>query len=199
MPICNHAREAPPERGAAAALGAVLLGPHKAPLVPAPIHTASTSEPAARWSDQRGRLYRQHARSEYSQRQRHLTPAGQRLNRRPRYWEPRKPLAGTGKPRRSGAVASPFPHLGNHLALVPAQRLDRQPGLPQIGLGHGDRRPGQRLGHAVVVPEHLGGGRPWSALGFRGQGASGLRISDCLPTSTCRRSSRRRRRCSPPA
>ncbi len=33
-------KEAPPERGAAAAFGAVLLGPHKAPLVPPAIHAA---------------------------------------------------------------------------------------------------------------------------------------------------------------
>ncbi len=39
-----------------------------------------------------------------------------------------------------------FRRLGNGLALVLAQRLDGQPGVPQIGLGHGDRRPGQRLG-----------------------------------------------------
>ncbi len=32
--------QAPPERGAGAALGAVLLGPHKAPLVPPSIHAA---------------------------------------------------------------------------------------------------------------------------------------------------------------
>ena len=39
----------------------------------------------------------------------------------------------------------------------PAQRLDRQPGFPQVGLAHRDRRLAQRLGDAVVVPEHLGG------------------------------------------
>ena len=33
---------------------------------------------------------------------------------------------------------------------VPAQRLHGQPGLPQIRWRHGDRRPGQRLCHAVV-------------------------------------------------
>ena len=36
----NRKRKPPPERGAGAALGAVLLGPHKAPLVPPAIHTA---------------------------------------------------------------------------------------------------------------------------------------------------------------
>ncbi len=43
-----------------------------------------------------------------------------------------------------------LPHLGNRLALVPAQGLDGQPGVPQVHLGHGDRLLGQRLGHAVV-------------------------------------------------
>ncbi len=50
-----------------------------------------------------------------------------------------------GKP-----AASPFPRLCNGLALVLAQRLDRQPGVPQVDLGHGGRRLGQRPGHAVV-------------------------------------------------
>ncbi len=50
-----------------------------------------------------------------------------------------------------------FRHLGNGLALVPAQRLHHKPGLPQIGGQHGNGRLGQRLGHAVVGPKHLGG------------------------------------------
>ena len=50
-----------------------------------------------------------------------------------------------------------LPHRGNGLALVLAQRLDGQAGVPQIGLVHGGRRPGQRLGDAVIWPEHLGG------------------------------------------
>ncbi len=50
-----------------------------------------------------------------------------------------------------------LPHRGNGLALVPAQRLDRQAGVPKVDLGHGDRRLGQRLGDAVVMPEHPGG------------------------------------------
>ncbi len=36
-------------------------------------------------------------------------------------------------------MASVFPHPGNGLALVPAQRLERQPGLPQVDLCHGQR------------------------------------------------------------
>ncbi len=36
--------------------------------------------------------------------------------------------------RGAGRCGSSFPHLDNRLALVPAQRLDRQPGPPQIGL-----------------------------------------------------------------
>ncbi len=44
-----------------------------------------------------------------------------------------------------------FRHLGNRLALVKAQRLDGQPGPPQIGLFHGDRRLGQRLGDALSI------------------------------------------------
>ena len=55
------------------------------------------------------------------------------------------------------AAASVFRHLGDRLALLEAQCLDRQPGPPQIGLAHRDRRLAQRLGDAVVVPEHLGG------------------------------------------
>ena len=42
-------KKAPPERNVAAAFGAVLLGPHKAPLVPSRRSMRrSTSEPAAR-------------------------------------------------------------------------------------------------------------------------------------------------------
>ncbi len=48
-----------------------------------------------------------------------------------------------------------LPRLGNRLALVPAQRLNGQPGVPQIGLVHGDRRLGQRLGDAMVGPSTL--------------------------------------------
>ncbi len=48
-------------------------------------------------------------------------------------------------------AVSAFRHPGNRLALVPAQGLDRQPGLLQIGLLHGDRRLGQRPGDAVVA------------------------------------------------
>ncbi len=55
-------------------------------------------------------------------------------------------------------AASPFPRLGNGLALVAAQRLDRKPGPPQIGLGHGLRGLGEGHGGVVVVPEHLGAG-----------------------------------------
>ncbi len=47
----------PPERGAGAALGAVLLGPHKALLCPRRSMRCSTSEPAASWVTH-GRLYR---------------------------------------------------------------------------------------------------------------------------------------------
>ena len=54
-------------------------------------------------------------------------------------------------------TTSPVCHLGNRLALLEAQCLNRQSRLPQIGLGHGDRRAGERPGDAVVVPEHLGG------------------------------------------
>ncbi len=52
--------EAPPERGASAALGAVLLGPRKAPLVPPAIHAAQ-HERAGRDGNSgcvRDRLYR---------------------------------------------------------------------------------------------------------------------------------------------
>ena len=47
--------------------------------------------------------------------------------------------------------------LGNRLALVPAQRLDRKPGQPQIGRSHGLGGLGEGHGDAVVGPEHLGG------------------------------------------
>ncbi len=74
-------KKAPPER-AGAALGAVLPGPHKTPLVPSAIH-AAPSEPAASAAGQRGRLYRWRPLSS-SQRHRPsytVSPAGQRLKR----------------------------------------------------------------------------------------------------------------------
>ncbi len=43
-----------------------------------------------------------------------------------------------------------LPHRGNGLALVLAQRLDGQAGVPKVGLGHGDRRLGQRRSDAVI-------------------------------------------------
>ncbi len=64
-------------------------------------------------------------------------------------------------------AVSVFPRRGDRLALVAAQRLDGQPGVPQVRLGHGDGRLGQRLGNAVVGPEHLGG------AGGVGQGRGG--------------------------
>ncbi len=80
-----------------------------------------------------------------------------------------------------------FRRLGNRLPLVPAQRLDRKPGPPQVDLGHGDRRPGQRPGDAVVDPEHLGGAG-------RGQ-LQGLALGATAPRAAqiswyCERSSR---------
>jgi hypothetical protein len=42
------------------------------------------------------------------------------------------------------------------VALVPAQRFDRKPRVPQVNLGHGDRRPGQRLGRAVIDAQRTG-------------------------------------------
>ncbi len=51
---------------------------------------------------------------------------------------------------RKKSPASPFPHPSNGLALIPAQRLERQPRSPQVRLVHGDRRLSQRLGHAVI-------------------------------------------------
>ena len=50
-----------------------------------------------------------------------------------------------------------FRRLGNGLALVPAQRLDRKPGPPQ--------------GDAVVDAEHLGGAGRGQVIGSRGQDA----------------------------
>ncbi len=47
---------------AAAALGAVLLGPHKAPLVAPPIHAAQHERAGRADDDKRGRLYRRHTR-----------------------------------------------------------------------------------------------------------------------------------------
>ncbi len=51
-------KKTPPERGAAAALGAVLLGPHKAPLVPPPIHTAQHERAGRAPTGKRDQLYR---------------------------------------------------------------------------------------------------------------------------------------------
>ncbi len=87
--------KAPPERRAAAALGAVLLGLRSM--------RHSTSEPAACASHAAGSTAgRPCVRTGQRQWPSYtVSPAGQRLKRRPRYWEPRKPLAGTRKPRRS--------------------------------------------------------------------------------------------------
>ena len=41
--------------------------------------------------------------------------------------------------------------------VAPAEGFDGPPGPPQVDRGHGERPPGQRLGRAVVVAEHLGG------------------------------------------
>ena len=41
--------------------------------------------------------------------------------------------------------------------MSPAQRLDRNPGQPQIGRSHGLGGLGEGHGNAVVGPEHLGG------------------------------------------
>ncbi len=40
--------------------------------------------------------------------------------------------------RKQSPAASAFPRLGNRLALVPAQRLNGQAGVPQVDRGHGD-------------------------------------------------------------
>ncbi len=67
-------RQAPPERGAGAALGAVLLGPHKAPLVPPAIHAAQHERAGHEHSQDRSRLYRRPEVFPYtSQRPGHLT------------------------------------------------------------------------------------------------------------------------------
>ncbi len=93
--------KAPPERGAGAALGAVLLCPHKAPLVAPPIHAAQHERAgrAGLWASAAGStaglldpktasgnaiLHAQDSASTAATPQR----------------EPRKPLAGTRKPRR---------------------------------------------------------------------------------------------------
>ncbi len=43
-----------------------------------------------------------------------------------------------------------FRRLGNGLALVEPQGLERQPGMPQVNPVHGDRRLGKDPGCAVV-------------------------------------------------
>ena len=48
-------------------------------------------------------------------------------------------------------MVSVFRRRGNRRALVLAQRLDRQAGVPQIDLDHGDRR----LGHRLGAPKNL--------------------------------------------
>ena len=77
-----------------AALGAVLLGPHKPPLVPPAIYAAQRAS-RSRPCPKRGRLYRRAARSENSQRlgpSYTVSPAGQRLKHRAPPREPRKPV-----------------------------------------------------------------------------------------------------------
>ncbi len=88
--------------GAAAALGAVLLSPHKAPLFPRRSMRRSTSEPAAREMTTRDRLYRWPAGMLPASGTGHLTrsrPQDSASNAAPQ-WELRKPLGGTRKPRR---------------------------------------------------------------------------------------------------
>ncbi len=103
--LCVHAgtilrKGSPPERDAAA-LGAVLLGPHKAPLVPPPIHAAQ-HERAGRKGDDHTRpalppASPGGAASGYG----HLTrsrPQGHPSSAAAPQWEPRKPLGGTRSP-----------------------------------------------------------------------------------------------------
>ncbi len=91
----------PPERGAAAALGAVLLGPHKAPAIHAAQHERAGR---AGCVGQRGRLYRWPAKekataSGYG----HLTrsrPQDSASTAAAPQWEPRKQLGGRRKAPR---------------------------------------------------------------------------------------------------
>ena len=108
-------RKAPPERGAAAAaLGAVLLGPHKAPLVLPPIHAAQ--------HERAGRRGDNHTRPALPLAGGVLPPAsgtGHLTRSRPQdsasnaaapQWEPRKPLGGhRTKGQRVMAVAKIYP------------------------------------------------------------------------------------------
>ncbi len=98
---CHPQKRPSPERRAGAALGAVLLVPHKAPLVPRRSMRRSTSEPAVltmtsaagSTAGQPFRGAQPTARPSYT-----VSPAGQRHSHR-------KPLGGTRKPRRSGATS----------------------------------------------------------------------------------------------
>ncbi len=56
--VVGRQKKAPPERGAGAALGAVLLGPHKASFVPPAIHAAQHERAGHAVVRARGRLYR---------------------------------------------------------------------------------------------------------------------------------------------
>ncbi len=97
-------RKAPPERDAAA-LSIVLLGPHKAPLVPPAIHAAQHERAgrAGMGPGPRGRLYRRPARAEQPAATAILhgfAPQDGASDAAAPQWEPRKPLGGTRKPRR---------------------------------------------------------------------------------------------------
>ena len=56
--VCVNRKKAPPERGAAAGLAAVLLGQHKVPLVPPAIHAAQHARAGREHAHDHGRLYR---------------------------------------------------------------------------------------------------------------------------------------------
>ncbi len=66
-------------------------------------------------------------------------------------------------------AASAFRRLGNRLALLEAQRLDRKPGPPQIGLGHGlrGRALKKKLGLAVTSAVVEARGRVYRISGGR--------------------------------
>ncbi len=54
------------------------------------------------------------------------------------------PAGRAGPLVRAVSAGLVFPHRGNRRALILAQGLDGQPGVPKVHLGHGDRRLGQR-------------------------------------------------------